>query len=339
MLWFGAGLAMFLVGMLWMRQGVEQAQSDALRRTLARATGGRLQAFAAGVLVTLVIQSSSAATILVSGLVGAGALEFEAAVYGILGANVGTTVTAQLIRLTDAGGGGWLCKLFGAQSLAPSLWILSGVLLVLFRGKKARAAGTTLAGLGLLFTGLLTMQQSLAPLLASPRLLAALRAALGGPLTGFVTGFAVAVAVQSSSAAVGLLQMLCAAGVPMTFGQVYPVLLGIGIGGALATALLGQLGAVGKAGKTAASFFWINLLGALVNTGTICLVRMFGPWAALWRMPMDVGTIANVHFLFRASAAICLFPALGILCRILDEPRKTSFFTKSSRKIRHFRVE
>lgn len=313
MLWFGGGLAMFLVGMVWMRQGVV-GSGETLRRILERATGTRWQAVLTGFLVTLVIQSSSATTILSVGLVGAGVMGFEESVGVILGANVGTTITAQLIRLMDIGQGSWLLAVFQAQNFAPVLWMAGGVLVIFCRSQRANSAGLSLVGLGLLFTGLLVMRQGVEPMMATKWFAGLLRSTLDNPLTGFSTGFAIAMVVQSSSAAVGILQTLCAAGADAGFWQIYPVLLGINIGGALATMLLGQLGAKGQAGKTAVSFLVINLLCSLINMLTVAVLQLFGVLSGVWDSTMNAGAIADLHTFLRTTGAVFLYPLLGQIC-------------------------
>lgn len=316
-LWFGGGLAMFLVGMVWMRQGVVAGSGETLRHLLKRAAGTRRRAVLTGFLVTLVIQSSSATTILAVGLVSAGVMGFEQSVGVILGANVGTTVTAQLIRLMDMGHGSWLLGAFQAQNFAPVLWIAGGIFVLFCHGKRANAAGMSLVGLGLLFTGLLAMRQGVEPLMATAWFTGLLRSTLDNPLAGFSAGLTVAMVVQSSSAAVGILQTLCAAGAGARFWQVYPVLLGINIGGALATMLLGQIGAKGQAGKTAASFLVINLFGSFINVLTVAVLQLSGALSGMWDSVMDVGGIADLHTLFRATSAVALYPLLGNICRWL----------------------
>lgn len=320
MLWFGGGLAMFLIGMLWMRRGVERCSGDALKRMLELATGKQWRAVVTGFLVTLVIQSSSATTVLSVGLVSIGVMEFHQSVGVILGANVGTTVTAQLIRLMDLKQGGWLLTMFQAQNFAPVLWIVGGILVVFSNRKRVNAAGLALVGLGLLFTGLLVMRQSVEPLVHAGWFSQLLSSTLSNPLTGFAAGFAIATVVQSSSAAVGILQALCSAGANAQFWQVYPVLLGINIGGALATDLLCQISATGIAGKTATSFLLINLLGSLINMATVVILHLSGT-ATLWNAPMDAGAIADLHTCFRITGAVCLYPLLGHLCRWLAADR------------------
>lgn len=315
MLWFSGGLAMFLVGMVWMRQGVEQLGGNRLRGILAHAAGSKLRAVFLGFLVTLLLQSSSATTVILVSLVAMDAIELFPAVAMLLGANVGTTITAQLIRLMDVHSAGWLLQIFQAQHFAPLLWIVGGLLIVFRRGTRSQAIGLSTIGLGLLFTGMLAMRQAVVPLEDTGWFSSVFGATVCNPLTAFAAGLGVAILVQSSSAAVGILQTLCVGKTELAVGQVWPILLGISIGGALSTSLLCQVHAKGNARRTAISFLLLNLFGALCNLLTVLLLRLCG--VSIWDTIMDAGRIADLHTFFRLSSAILLYPLLERLYRLL----------------------
>ena len=315
MLWFSGGLAMFLVGMVWMRQGVEQLGQKRLRSILSHTAGRKFGAVFSGFLVTLLLQSSSATTVILVGLVAMDAIGLRAAVAMQLGANVGTTVTAQLIRLMDVHSAGWLLQIFQAQQLAPLLWIVGGILIVFRQGTRPQAIGLATVGLGLLFTGILTMRQAVTPLLDAGWFSSVFDATVRNPLAAFAAGLGVALLVQSSSAAVGILQSLCVGESAPVFWQVWPILLGISIGGALATSLLCQIRATGNAKRTAIAFLLINVLGALCNLLMVLLLRVCG--AFVWDTAMDAGRIADLHTFFRLSSAIVLYPLLEQLASFL----------------------
>lgn len=316
---FFGGLAMFIFGMYLMRSGAEQAAGKALQRALQTAAGSYWRGFLTGLLVTSVIQSSTATVILCVGLVGAGAMGFRQSAGIVLGANVGTAATAQLIRLMDLGGGSPILRVLQPQTLAPAALIAGVTVLMLARSRRLSAVGTVSGGLGLLFYGLITMRRCVVPLLTAPGAASLLERALLTPGLGFLTGFAGAAAVQSSSAAVGILQMLCASGsLRMTAAQVFPLLLGINLGAAMTAMLLGSLGACGEAKKTAVVFFLLNTAGALVNLATAAALWVSGACPWLGSRFLNAGGIADLHGCLRLSAALALLPLLEPMCVLTE---------------------
>lgn len=321
MLWFCGGLALFLLGMHWLEQGVGAAQGQRLSLALRQATASPWRGLAAGFCVTLLLQSSSAVTLLTVGLVNAGLLRFRQAAGVLLGANIGTTITGHLVRLTCMEGG-FLLRLLSGQWLAPLLLMGASLLLSLGQGRKANAVGTFLAGLGILFTGLLIMGSCSGDLTNRGWFQPLLCKSLGSGPTAFASGFLVALVVDSSSAAVGILQTLAQGWGRFTFDQIWPALLGISIGGALTTTLLGSLRSTREGRLTARFFLLINLLGSAIGGIVLLTLRALGTMLWLWGQTMDAGAIANLHTALRLGSGILLMGCLPALCRLTEGRKK-----------------
>ena len=231
------GLAMFLYGMRLMGDSLKENSSGALKNVMEKVTDNALKAFILGIAVTALIQSSTATIVITSGLVGAGILTVRQSMGIIVGANVGTTVTGQIIRLLDlnAPGQNSVLRFFQPSTLAPVALIV-GILLIMtgiFRNSKS--IGNIAVGFGILFSGLLNMTSAVNALQRSG-IVEQLFSGLGdNPFLGYLTGAGVAFILQSSSAAVGILQAFSASGL-LTFKAIYPVIVGIYLGDCVTTA-------------------------------------------------------------------------------------------------------
>ncbi len=306
------GLGLFLYGMLLMTGSMEQAALGPLRRVLTRATRTLPRAILAGMLITGLIQSSGATALLCIGLAGAGLLPLSGAAGVLLGANIGTTVTAQLLAL----GGGDAAR-YSPALCAPLFCFAGALLCLLCRQGPAGAAGQILLGFGLLFSGLSGVRQAVAPLGQSPAFLKLL-AQLSHPLPGLLAGAASSAVLQSSSAAVGLLQALAATG-RVHWSSVVPLVLGQNIGACLTPLLAAHTGSGGQAGVKCARFnLLFNLLGSL-----LCLA-LFRP--ALRLLPglsdacATASGIADFHSLFNLGAVVVLGPLTRPLLRLVSGP-------------------
>ena len=293
------GLAIFLYAMQTMTAALEAAAGDGLRRTLARATRTPLRGALAGAGATAVLQSSSAVTAAAVGFVSARLMDLGGAVAVIFGANVGTTVTAQLLAFDLAD---WTGPL-----------LLAGLILYLASGsERGKNGGLALFSFGLLFVGLETMTAALTPLAASPRFLGLLALAAEKPLLGLVMGAALTAAVQSSAAAVAVLQALSPLAGP---AGVIPLLLGSNIGTTV-TALLAAAGGSRDAKRTALAHLLFNVSGAAV-----CLACL-PAFTALVRLVTPAGAdparlIANAHTLFNLLATAAWLPLTGLMVRLV----------------------
>lgn len=302
------GVGLFLYGMLLMTSSMEQAASGPLRRVLTRATRTLPRAILAGMLITGLIQSSGATALLCIGLAGAGLLPLSGAAGVMLGANIGTTVTAQLLAL----GGGSAAR-YSPALCAPLFCLAGAVLCLACRRGPAGAAGQILLGFGLLFSGLSGVRQAVAPLGQSPLFLKML-AQLGHPLPGVLAGAVSSAVLQSSSAAVGLLQALAATGM-VRWTSVVPLVLGQNIGACITPLFAAHTGPGGQAAVACARFnLLFNLLGsALCLTGFYLAVQLF---PALIDAGATGAGIANFHSLFNLGAVLLLAPFTRPLLRL-----------------------
>lgn len=310
------GLAMFLYGMEIMGDGLKQGSGTALKNVLGKLTHNVFLGLLTGTLVTAVIQSSTATIVLTVGLIGAGILNLRQAVSIVLGANIGTTVTAQIIRLMDIdSSGNSILTFFKPDTLAPFALII-GIVLVMFVKKEAsKNVGTIALGFGILFMGLIGMTDAVEPLSESQAFVDILAYFSDLPLLGIFTGLILTVIIQSSSAMVGILQALSSTGV-MTFELVYPIIMGINLGTCVTTALVCSIGSSKDAKRTGVVHIVFNTIGTILFMIGMSLIRSFGGFTNLWESVVDSGVIANFQTVFNLITAIVLLPFTGVLVKI-----------------------
>ena len=310
------GLAMFLYGMEIMGDGLKQGSSSALKNVLGKLTHNALLGVLTGTLVTAVIQSSTATIVLTVGLIGAGILNLRQAVSIVLGANIGTTVTAQIIRLMDIdSSGGSILVFFKPDTLAPVALILGIILVMFVKSEKSKNVGLIALGFGVLFTGLMSMTDAVEPLSESQAFVDILGFFSDLPLLGIVTGLVLTVIVQSSSAMVGILQAMSSTGV-MTFELVYPIIMGINLGTCVTTAMVCSIGSSKDAKRTGIVHIVFNTIGTILFMIAMSLIRSMGGFADLWEGIVDSGAIANFQTVFNLVTAIVLLPFTGVLVNI-----------------------
>ena len=310
------GLALFLYGMRLMGDGLKKGSSATLKRVMEKVTNNPLMGFLLGMLITALIQSSTATIVLTSGLVVAGILTLHQSLGIILGANVGTTVTAQIIRLLDinASASSWL-KLFKPSTLAPLAAILGILLLMLSRSGKLETGGSILMGFGILFTGLLNMTAAVTPLAESPAFSELFMRLTEKPVLGFLAGALVAFCIQSSSATIGILQALSTTGA-LCFGSIYSVIIGIYLGDCVTTAIVCSIGAKADGKRVGIVHILFNLLEAVLVLGGVTLLHRLGVFGAFWTRPITSGGIANVHTIFNLACALIILPICPLLEKI-----------------------
>lgn len=310
------GLAMFLYGMEIMGDGLKQGSGTALKNVLGKLTNNVFLGLLTGALVTAVIQSSTATIVLTVGLIGAGILNLRQAVSIVLGANIGTTITAQIIRLMDIdSSGGSILSFFKPDTLAP-LALIIGIILVMFIKKEgSKNVGMIALGFGVLFTGLMSMTAAVEPLSQSDAFVDALSYFANMPVLGIFTGLVLTVIIQSSSAMVGILQALSSTGV-LTFDLVYPIVMGINLGTCVTTAMVCSIGSSKDAKRTGVVHIVFNTIGTIVFMIGMTLVRQAGAFGGLWESTVDSGAIANFQTLFNLVTAIVLLPFVNVLVKV-----------------------
>ena len=323
------GLAMFLYGIEVMGDGLKNSSGDALKRVLEKVTGNLIMGVLTGTLVTAVIQSSTATIVLAVALIGAGVLTLKQAVAIVMGANIGTTVTAWITNLAFMeGGGNWLLWFFDTDTLAPIALFLGIILIMFIKSKKAKTIGDISMGFGILFIGLMNMTGAVKGFANSPAFMEILASFSDTPILGILAGLVLTVIVQSSSATVAMLQSLSATGA-MDFSGVYPIVMGINIGTCIVTAFYCFVGEAHKdsrrTGLVHVVFNTIGTVAFMILLSVMQRFQVFG--ASFWHMEASSTVIAIFQSLFNVFTCVLLLPFTNQLVKlslmlVKDEPEK-----------------
>ena len=303
------GLALFLFGMDVMGKALERQAGGKLQTILAKMSSNVFKGFFLGLAVTAVIQSSSATTVMVVGFVNSGIMALKQAVGVIMGANVGTTVTAWILSLTALEGESLLVQIFKPTTLAPLLGIVGIVLYMFTKSEKKQGIGTILLGFMALMTGMSLMSDSMA-FLENEKWFADLMVSFTNPILAIVVGAVLTGVIQSSSASVGILQSLCSTGL-VTGGVALPIILGQNIGTCV-TALISTIGANRNARRAAMVHLYFNLLGVIIFAAIFYGIGAFVPWGFLTETMSEVN-IAMIHTTFNVITTIIMLPLHGVL--------------------------
>lgn len=285
------GLALFLYGMQMMSTGLEAAAGDKMKSVLEKLTSNRIKGVLVGAGITAVIQSSSATTVMVVGFVNSGLMTLRRAVWVIMGANIGTTITGQLIAL-DIG------------AIAPVFAILGVAAIMFVKNEKIHHVSSILAGLGILFMGMDMMGAAMEPLQESETFIH-LMTQFSNPLLGILVGAVFTAIIQSSSASVGILQALAATGMIPLSSAVY-VLFGQNIGTCI-TAVLASIGTKVNAKRTTIIHLMFNIIGTIIFT-TVCMLTPYVSWVEAITPGDPVAQIANAHTIFNIVTTLILLP-------------------------------
>lgn len=304
------GLALFLYGIEVMGDGLKNSSGAALKRVLEKVTGNVVMGVLTGAMVTAVIQSSTATIVLTVALIGAGVLNLKQAVSIVMGANIGTTVTAQIIRLgAIESDGSFLLWLFDTDTLAPIALVAGIVLLMFIKSKKSKTIGDICIGFGVLFVGLELMTDGVKPLIGTEAFTSFV-GFLANPLFGILFGLILTVIVQSSSATVGMLQTVASVpGSGITFAMAYPVIMGINLGTCVTTAMVCSIGSSKDAKRTGVVHIAFNTIGTVLFLLVMTLMQKLSVFGAdYWVRSVDSGGIANFQTVFNLATAVVLIP-------------------------------
>ena len=308
-------IALFLFGMSTMTDGLAQLSSGRLEGILERLTNNVFKGVLLGALVTAIIHSSATTTVMCVGFVNAGVMKLEQTVGIIMGANIGTTVTAQILRLASISetSNPILIALQPAV-LGPVLAVVGIILYMFITGGQKKSVGQVVIGMGLLFIGMNSMTQAVAPLQNEPWL-ADLLAALTNPVLGMLAGAVLTALLQSSTAFTGILQALSTTGI-IRFNMAIPLIMGQNVGTTL-TAVLSSAGANKNAKRTALIHLFFNVIGSV-----FFLILFYAGNAIVhftfWESVMDMGTIANFHLVFNLACTALLLPFNRQLVRLVE---------------------
>lgn len=308
------GLSLFLFGMSIMGQSLERRAGEKLRALLGKFTTGRAAGFLTGLTVTAVIQSSSAATVMVVGFVNSGLMTLRQAINVIMGANVGTTVTAWILSLAGIDSSSWYVRLLKPSSFTPVLALIGIILYMFCKGGKKKDTGMILLGFATLMFGMETMSgavSGLGDLPAFQRLFILFR----NPLLGVLGGAVLTAVIQSSSASVGILQALAVTG-QISYGAAIPIIMGQNIGTCL-TAVLSSVGANKNAKRAAMVHLSFNCIGTVALTAVFWLTKLVVPMDFLGE-PATLFGIAAAHSVFNVLCVILMLPLSGFLERLVS---------------------
>ena len=305
-----AGIGMFLYGMDMLAKAIERLAGAKLEKILENLTSNKWKGLLLGTGVTAVIQSSAATTVTVVGFVNAGMMKLAQALPVVFGANIGSTVTGQILRLGDVqGGGNIILSMLKPSSFAPILIVIGAAINLIAKKRKPKNIAMLLVGFGILFFGMDVMESTLSPLKDSP-VFQGLFTSFENPVLGILAGFALCAMIQSSSASVGILQSLTVTG-SVTFATTFPLLMGINIGKCLAV-ILASFGTNKNSQRTVTVHLLFNIIGAVVFT------ILFYGLNAVFHFPflhaaLNRGNVADIHSLFNILTALMLMPAVDLL--------------------------
>ncbi len=297
-----AGLSLFLLGMNSMGNGLENACGNKMKKILEKLTSNRFVGVLVGAGITMLIQSSSATTVMVVGFVNAGMMTLTQAVWVIMGANIGTTITGQLIAL-DIG------------FIAPIFAILGVILIVFFKKATLNEIGKILCGFGVLFIGMELMGWAMDPLKDS-KIFTNIITQFRNPLIGILAGMIFTAIIQSSSASVGILQALAASGAIGLDSAAF-VLFGMNIGTCI-TALLASAGTNRNAKRTTVIHFLFNIIGTILFT-ILCIATPIADWVEKLSINNPPQQIANMHTIFNITTTLLLIPFGTLLVKLTNK--------------------
>ena len=307
------GLALFLYGMNVMGDSLAKLSGGKMESILERLTSTKIKAILLGALVTAVIQSSSATTVMVVGFVNSGIMQLGQAVGIIMGANVGTTITSWLLSMVGISGSNLFIQMLKPSSFSPILAAIGIILTMTAKDNdKKKDIGTILLGFAILMFGMETMSGAVAPLADNERFTGMLTM-FSNPILGMIAGAVLTAVIQSSSASVGILQALCLSGA-IGYGTAIPIIMGQNIGTCV-TAILSSVGANKNARRASMIHLYFNLIGTLIFMVAFYGINSFVHFAFLNEQASAVG-IAVIHSLFNIGCAIVMFPFANGLMKL-----------------------
>lgn len=302
------GVALLIYGMKILSINLKKISGGKLEKFLVSATDNTFKGLLTGILITVATQSSSATTLIIVGLVNSDILKLKNAIPIIMGANIGTTITSQILRLTSISGNSWV-SLFTPQTLAPIFIIIGIIMMESNRNKKTTNIGQMIMGIGLLFTGMITMIDMASGFSKLP-ILSQILGTLSNPILGVLAGAFITALLQSSAATVGILQAISTSGI-ITYASTLPIILGQNIG-TCATSMFACIGGSKNAKRASAVHLYFNLLGTIIFLIAIYTYQYFIGFP-FWNSPIDMGEIANFHTIFNVVSTIILFPFINFI--------------------------
>lgn len=313
------GLALFLYGMKLMGNNLKESSSGTLKIVIGKITDNAVKAFFVGMLMTAIIQSSTATIVITSGLVAAGVLSLDQSLGIIIGANVGTTITGQIIRLLDLNAeSGSFLRFFQPSTLAPLALIFGIILIMGFKFKRADNIGNIAVGFGILFTGLMNMTSAVTAFSDSGMVDRLFENMGNNPVIGYLTGATIAFVLQSSSATIGMLQAFSQAG-NIPFKVVYVVIVGVYLGDCVTTGIVCSIGAKADSKRVGMINILYNIAKTILVLVTVTILYHTGIIDGLWNKMMRSGDIANANSIFNLACALVLLPVSKIIKNVAEK--------------------
>ena len=307
------GLALFLYGMRVLGDGLKKASGGKMEHILEKLTSNKLMAVLLGAGVTAVIQSSSATTVMVVGFVNSGIMKLTQAVGVILGANVGTTVTAWILSLTEVNGTSFFLQLLKPTSFSPVLAIVGVILISMGKKNRQKDIGTIMVGFAVLMSGMNTMSSAVTPLASEPGFIKFLLA-FSNPVLGMLVGLVLTAVIQSSSASIGILQALSVTGA-VSYSTAIPIILGANIG-ACATSLISSVGANRNGRRAALIHLYFNLIKTITFMLVFYTINAVVDFVFMGQPASALG-IAVIHTAFNVVSVILIFPVSAVLEKLV----------------------
>ena len=297
------GLALLIYGMKLLSSQLKKLSGGKLEKTLTSVTESPLKGLFIGFLVTVATQSSATTTVIVVSLVNSGILQLKNSIPIIMGANIGTTMNSQVLRLTAVSGNNFL-TLVSPANLAPIILLIGLIIMERAKRQRTKDVGQMIMGLGILFTGMITMV-NMASSFSDLPILSKILQKLTNPILGVFAGAIVTAIVQSSAATVGILQALSTTGI-ITYSATIPIILGQNIGTCV-TSILASMGGSKNAKRVAAVHLFFNLIGTILFLVIIYTYQYFVGFS-FWNSAVDMGGIANFHTIFNILSTLVIFP-------------------------------
>ncbi len=306
------GLAFFLYGMTVMSSGLENVAGGKMERLLREMTSNPIKAMGLGAIITILVQSSSAVTIMLVGLVNSGIMNLSQAIGVIMGSNIGTTVTAWILSLSGLESDNFFVQLLKPESFSPLLALAGVIMMMSSKKSKTKNIGGILIGFAVLMFGMELMKNAMSPLADMPEF-AQVLTAFSNPLFGVFIGTVVTAIIQSSAASVGILQALSLTG-GISYGMALPIIMGQNIGTCI-TAVISAFGVNTNAKRVAAAHIAFNVIG------TVIFLTVYQFINSIWHLPFFESSInplgiAIIHSIFNITTTIILFPFIKILEKI-----------------------
>ena len=327
------GLSLFLFGMNLMGQALERRAGSSLKMLVAKMTTNRFTGLITGLVVTAIIQSSSATTVMVVGFVNSGIMTLKQAINVIMGANIGTTVTAWILSLAGIESSNVFMRLLKPTSFTPMLALIGIVYYMFSKRDKKKDTGLILLGFAVLMYGMEAMSSSVSGLSEVPQF-AQLFLLFKNPILGVLAGATLTAIIQSSSASVGILQALATTG-GISYGAAVPIIMGQNIGTCI-TAILSSFGTNKNAKRAAVVHLSFNIIGTLVWLSVFCIVKLLFA-TALFDQSADMFGIAVAHSIFNVLCVVLLFPMAGALeklvCHIVPDNEEPDTITKLDERL------